>query len=64
MKRFAYFMLLILGALQGCRDDLSIGKNLIPGSDYLNAIFTDTLTLKTKTVREDSLSARDLSQYL
>jgi hypothetical protein len=50
--------------LQSCRDDLTIGKNLIPGSDYLSAMFTDSLTLFTKTVREDSLNARDLSQYM
>ncbi len=64
MKRSALYVLLMALVLQSCRDDLTIGKNLIPGSDYLNAIFTDTITLFTKTVREDSLNARDLNQYL
>jgi hypothetical protein len=41
-----------------------MGTNIIPGSDYLQAIFTDTLTLRTKTVREDSLIAQELSVYL
>lgn len=64
-KRFAFCWLCSVAILlQSCREDLTVGKNLIPGSDYLNAIFTDTLSLHTKTVREDSLNARDLSVYL
>ncbi len=60
----ALLIILTLVTLQSCRNDLTVGTNLIPGADYLSAIFTDTLTVFTKTVREDSLYARDLNQYL
>lgn len=64
-KHIRFFGLVyFLYLLSACRQDLTIGSKLIPSTDYLQAIFTDTLTLLTKTVREDSLNARDLNVYL
>lgn len=46
------------------KNETLIGKNLIPGGDYINGIYTDTFSLKTKTVFEDSLPAKNNSRFL
>lgn len=52
---------LLFGA---CKEDTLLGRDVIPGSDFLNGTFTDTLTLETSTVREDSLRTINLTQYV
>jgi len=50
--------------LSGCKEDTLVGSNIIPGGDFLNGTFTDTLTLRTVTVKEDSLRTHNLERYL
>ncbi|MCU0434969.1 MAG: DUF4270 domain-containing protein [Bacteroidia bacterium] len=42
-------------AFSSCKKESDIGLGLQPGDDLLNAQFTDTLTLWTKTERDDSV---------
>ena len=51
-------------ANSGCKKSTLIGNDLLPSSDDLNGIFTDTLTLKTKTVTEFPLKTSTNSKFL
>ncbi len=57
---FSIFTLLI----QGCKEPDAVGLDVLPDSDRLDMVFTDTITLQTKTVREDSLRTDELTLQL
>ncbi|HZG00391.1 MAG TPA: DUF4270 family protein, partial [Chitinophagales bacterium] len=64
-KRFAFGLLLATAfACASCNEDTLLGRDVIPGSDFLNATFTDTLTLESTTVREDSLRTKNMARYV
>lgn len=63
-----YFFLLSLASLvvfsNGCKDPDELGLNVLPASDSLGTSYCDTLTVWTKTVREDSLRTDELTVQL
>ena len=67
-KNLRYFILLMLfaGAISSCKkktpDD--IGLLYLPDGDLLNAQFTDSLTLITHTVKDDSLQTKGATPML
>ncbi len=48
-------------AFESCKEPVILGKNILPGDDDINALFTDTFTIIAKTVREDSLISNRLA---
>ncbi|MFI5134749.1 MAG: DUF4270 domain-containing protein [Chitinophagales bacterium] len=52
--KFGLFVL-IAAAVISCKKTTDIGSGLLPGSDYVGAIYTDTFSLITNTVRDDSV---------
>ncbi len=66
-KQIRYFFFLCLIVLvASCRKKTpeDIGLPILPGDDLLNATFTDTLTLITHTVADDSLMTDEISTML
>ncbi len=55
-------LLISLFIFSGCQNTDSIGLDVDPTTD-INGIFTDTVTIHTSTVREDSIITNSLSQY-
>lgn len=49
------FTAIVLIAAAGCNKSTEIGIGVLPGTDDVGAIFTDTFTLVTNTIREDSV---------
>jgi len=67
IQRRKYFFLSISFLFlfnQGCKEPDAVGLDVLPDSDRLDLVFTDTLTLQTKTVREDSLRTDELTLQL
>jgi len=62
-QRFTLLLLVII-AFTGCKKASLIGTDLLPNSDNLNGTFTDTATVVSYTVLEDSLKTSNLSKYL
>lgn len=54
MKKYLFPFALAL-ALASCNETIPVGSDVLPGSDYPDNFFTDTITLVSRTVREDSL---------
>lgn len=58
-----FFILLLLAS--ACREPTSVSKDVLTGLDQLTPIYTDTLTLRTVTDRDDSLNtSRQLLHYI
>lgn len=55
-------LLISLFILAGCQKIDSIGLDVDPATD-INASFTDTITVQTRTVREDSVATTNLAQF-
>jgi hypothetical protein len=55
-------LLISLFIFTGCQNTDSIGLDVDPATD-INGNFIDTVTIKTSTVREDSISTISLSQF-
>lgn len=51
-------------ANSSCKKSTLIGNDLLPNADDLNGIFTDTLTLQTKTADEFALKTSTNSKFL
>ncbi len=56
--------LLSLIFLHGCKEPDAVGLDVLPTVDGLSLIFSDTATLYSKTVREDSLRTDEISLQL
>ncbi len=48
----------------GCKDPDELGLEVLPASDALGMTYSDTMTITTRTVREDSLRSDELSAQL
>lgn len=58
-----FFVLLLLAS--ACREPTTVSNDVIGGLDQLNPIFTDTLSIRTLTDRDDTLvTSRQLLHYL
>ncbi|HEY1008651.1 MAG: DUF4270 domain-containing protein [Daejeonella sp.] len=55
-------LLISLFILSGCQNTDSIGLDVDPATG-ISGTFTDTVTVRTSTVREDSIPTNSLSQY-
>ena len=64
--RYVFFLTLITGLISSCKKKTpeNIGLDLLPDSDLINAEFTDTLTLITHTVKDDSLNTKNVTPIL
>lgn len=58
-----YIAIVAMAAMGGCKKKTpdNIGLPLLPGEDLLNALFTDSATLITHTVKDDSLRTDELT---
>lgn len=56
-------MLISLFILSGCENPTSIGLEVAP-EDQINALFTDTVSLRAYTVEDDSVQSASFSQHL
>ncbi len=52
LSRITLFFVLVVLSFSSCKKSTLIGSDLLPASDDINGIFTDTLSLNTKTVSE------------
>jgi hypothetical protein len=61
-----FFSALVISILfvSSCKNPDDIGLDVIPASDHLTTLFTDTLTVNVSTAREDSLRSDEVSQIL
>jgi hypothetical protein len=50
--------------LFSCKDPNTVGMEVLPANDQLNVVFSDTVSLTTLTVPEDSLATKNLSSNL
>ncbi len=48
----------------GCKDENELGLEILPPGDALSSVFSDTLTIHTRTLLEDSLRTDELSAQL
>lgn len=63
IKPAKFFLILLVGfsiLVTSCNKSSVVGLDVQPSSDILGIIYTDTTTLETKTVREDSLRTDEL----
>ena len=60
------FLLAVMASVVSCKKKTpeDIGLPLLPGEDLLNAMFIDTLTLISHTVKDDSLLTKNVSPML
>jgi hypothetical protein len=63
-KCFFYALLIPALLATSCKNPDDIGLDVIPASDHLTTLYTDTLTVNVSTVREDSLRSDEVSQIL
>ena len=61
---FSLGLLILLAASQGCKDPDEIGLNILPETDQLGNRYTDTATIVTSTLKEDSIVTSQLSSQL
>ncbi len=64
MNRFFSWLCLVCSGLLlivSCEEPLITGSDILPSDDNLAAIYTDTITVESVTVREDSLRSDELS---
>ncbi|MFM8432967.1 MAG: DUF4270 domain-containing protein [Bacteroidota bacterium] len=64
VARFLLFITLTASCFTACKDPDELGLEVLPGSDQLNLKSTDTITILTRTVREDTLRSDELSTQL
>ena len=57
-------IVLAVVVISSCKKSTLIGNDLLPAGDDLNGIFSDTLTLRTKTVTEFPLKTSTNSKFL
>lgn len=63
--RFAGCLLILTALLFfACKKQALLGVNQLPGKDHIQTYTTDTLTLTSKTIREDTFETIGLGQYL
>jgi len=64
--QYVFFLALITGLISSCKKKTpeNIGLDLLPDVDLLNATFTDTATLVTHTVKDDSLKTDEAAPLL
>lgn len=62
--KFFFLLSIILLSLAACKDPDEVGLNVLPPGDELNTILSDTATVITLTVPEDSLTSDELSAQL
>lgn len=63
MKKIYLFSVIItLAFLSGCKKDTSIGADILPHDDLLNARYTDTLTVISKTLADTFLRTDKLQK--
>ena len=58
------FIVAFLFVAVGCNKPDEIGKEVLPEDDLINSTFTDTTTIETSTLLEDSLRADELTYEL
>jgi len=65
-KSFLFIILTaaFLFTLNGCEDAVETGLNLLPTEDQINTVYSDTTTVTTLTMLEDTLRADELSAQL
>ncbi len=63
-KSFFLIPLLTVLLLNACKEPDAVGLNVLPGSDQLGLEFSDSATIYSKTVREDSLRTDEISLQL
>jgi len=63
-KYFFVILLFSLNFLQSCKEPDAVGLTIIPGEDVLSLTFSDTATIYSKTVLEDSLRTDEISVQL
>jgi hypothetical protein len=63
-KCFFYAFLTTFLFATSCKNPDNIGLDVIPASDHLSTLYTDTVTITSMTVREDSLRSDEVSQIL
>ncbi|MEO8085275.1 MAG: DUF4270 family protein [Bacteroidota bacterium] len=56
--------MLLVFSLSNCKKPEDIGLNTLPADDLLYTEFTDTVTILSTTIREDSLRADELSRVV
>jgi len=59
---FLLFIAALLVLISSCKKDNSIGANLLPSDDLLNANFTDTFTVTAKTIADGPLRSDKLAK--
>ncbi|MEI7594329.1 MAG: DUF4270 domain-containing protein [Bacteroidota bacterium] len=63
MKKIIFFLIIII-AFSACKEKDEIGLDVLPPSDKLGVSFTDTVTIETYCVREDSIPSGGTSSAL
>ena len=66
MNKFILFLISLFAVVVffSCKKSTLVGSDILPKGDNLNGILTDSLTLYTKTVHEDSLRISGSATYL
>jgi len=59
-----YTLLIPFVFIASCKNPDNIGLDVIPASDHLNTLYTDTMTVVATTAREDSLRSDEVSKVL
>jgi hypothetical protein len=62
--RLTSFAFLFLLFITGCKDPDELGLEVLPTSDQLQMVHTDSLTVNARAVKEDSLRSDELSVQL
>jgi len=63
-KYFFVSILFLLSLIQSCKEPDAVGLTILPGEDVLSLSFSDTATIYSKTVLEDSLRTDEISVQL
>jgi len=66
MKRFHVFCVasILLSVFVACNEPSIIGSNILPLEDNINILYTDTLSLRATTLKEDSTKVYDANPAL
>ena len=63
-KSFLLLLFIGLFSFSSCKDENEVGVDLLPPGDQLGTEFSDTTTLVSRTIREDSIQTDELSLQL
>lgn len=63
-RKFFFLVFLICVFISACKDPDESGLNVLPPGDALSTILSDTTTIITRTVSDDSLASDELSAQL